>query len=194
MGAHLEDRVALWLSAHPASTLEQIARGVQARNVAVREVLTGGLFTYTNVGGSRLYRLGAKGRDGLGRAPETDCDFLERVLSDGEPHNLNAILRQSFAERGVGLTVHSRAAELRTKRSLDVRNWKDGERGAGSWYRLVGTAEEVGGMVVGPPEASPASSATSSGSYPSPPPGGVAVDSDGQLVMDAAPFRKSAAA
>lgn len=69
----------------------------------------------------------------------TDCDFLERVLADGQPHSLNEILRRSFAERGHGLTVHSRAADLR-KRGLNVANWKDGDRGNGSWYQL-GTSE-----------------------------------------------------
>lgn len=66
---------------------------------------------------------------------ETDAAFLLRVLSDERPHNLNDILRRSFAERGCGLTVHSRASDLR-QQGYGVVNWKDGQRGDGSWYRL----------------------------------------------------------
>ena len=139
----LEDRVALWLVDHPGRTVEDIARSVRAQTASVRQVLSGPLFRCTLVNGRKLYRLAA---DGPGRADsgkETDADFLLRVLRDGKPHNLNEILQRSFRERGCGLTVHSRAAELRTKRGYDIHNWKDGERGAGSWYRLVGTLDEA---------------------------------------------------
>lgn len=71
---------------------------------------------------------------------ETDAAFLLRVLSDGRPHNLNDILRRSFAERGCGLTVHSRASDLR-QQGHGVVNWKDGQRGDGSWYQLGTSAE-----------------------------------------------------
>lgn len=70
----------------------------------------------------------------------TDREFLRSVLADGEPHSLNEILRRSFRERDCGLTVHSRAAELRREVEADggrLLNWKDGERGDGSWYRLL---------------------------------------------------------
>lgn len=72
----------------------------------------------------------------------TDREFLLHVLSDGADHNLNEILQRSFRDRGCGLTVHSRAADLR-RDGYDVRNWKDGERGAGSWYRLVSGCVET---------------------------------------------------
>ena len=143
MTALLEDRVGLWLQDHPGRTVEDVARGVHAQTQAVRQTLSGPLFSYSLCNGRKLYRLAG---DGQGRAgsggPETDADFLLRVLRDGKPHNLNEILRRSFAERGCGLTTHSRAAELR-KRGYDIRNWKDGERGAGSWYRLVGRLDEA---------------------------------------------------
>jgi hypothetical protein len=42
----------------------------------------------------------------------TDRDFLRQVLQQGPASNLE-ILRLSFQQRGCGLTVHSRAAELR---------------------------------------------------------------------------------
>lgn len=49
-----------------------------------------------------------------------DADFLAAVLSDGKPHTTNEILHASFRERGCGLTVHSRASDLRNKRHLNI--------------------------------------------------------------------------
>lgn len=142
MTALLEDRVSLWVADHPGRTVEDIARSVRAQTAAVRQVLSGPLFRHSLCNGRKLYSLAA---DGLGRASggvETDSDFLLRVLRDGRPHSLNEILQRSFRERGCGLTVHSRAADLRVKRGYDIRNWKDGERGAGSWYRLAGLLDD----------------------------------------------------
>jgi hypothetical protein len=66
----------------------------------------------------------------------TDCDFVLEVLADGREHSLNDILRASFAERGCGLTVHSRVSDLR-KRGHRIQHRTVGKRGAGSLYRLV---------------------------------------------------------
>lgn len=152
MTAKVEDRVSLWLSAHPGSTLVEIARGVHAKDATVREVLGGPLFTFSLSGKSYRYWLrGSRetSRDEVRRA-ETDCDFLLRVLSDGEAHSLNEILRRSFSDRGCGLTVHSRAADLRA-RGYRINNWKDGQRGDGSKYRmLLGVEERVGETPVDP--------------------------------------------
>lgn len=162
MGATVEDRVALWLSAHPNSTAEQVARGVSARNQSVREVLSGPLFGFTVQNGAVLYRLrstppGAPGRAGTGK--ETDKQFLARVLSDGEWHSLNQILARSRQERGCGLTVHSRAANLRAD-GFVIEHKKDGERGDGSWYRLVGSAAGCPGHTeTAPPSGVDAASA-----------------------------------
>ena len=69
---------------------------------------------------------------------ETDAAFLLRVLSDGKPHILEEILQASFAERGCGLTVHSRAAELRKQGYEVVNRVSGGARGRRvSVYRLV---------------------------------------------------------
>ena len=72
---------------------------------------------------------------------ETDLAFLLRVLDDRRPHTLNELLQRSFAERGCGLTVHSRAAELRAK-GHNVTNLRipGAKRGAGSAYRLEDAA------------------------------------------------------
>lgn len=142
MTALLEDRVALWLADHPGRTAEDVARSIRAQTAAVRQILSGPLFRHTLVNGRKLYRLAGDGQGRASSGKETDTEFLLRVLRDGLPHSLNEILQRSFRERGCGLTVHSRAADLRRKRGYDVRNWKDGERGAGSWYRLAGTLDE----------------------------------------------------
>lgn len=141
MGALLEDRIALFLSDHPYQDLETIARGVQARTERVRETLRGDLFTSVMADGRRVYRLGSSVWDRQGRADsgiETDAAFLLRVLSDGKPHSLNEILRRSFADRGCGLTTHSRVADLR-KLGYRIENTRrrGAHRGEASVYRLV---------------------------------------------------------
>ena len=76
---------------------------------------------------------------------ETDAAFLLRCLSDGRPHTLNELIQRSFTERGCGITVHSRASDLR-KKGHRILNWRGpGQRGAGSLYQLAPTAEEVFG-------------------------------------------------
>lgn len=45
----------------------------------------------------------------------TDADWLEAKLRDGRWWTTNDLLRASFAERGCGLTVHSRAADVRRR-------------------------------------------------------------------------------
>lgn len=70
----------------------------------------------------------------------TDRDFLLAVLSDGRERSLTEILETSMRERGCGMTVHSRAADLRSPRygSHDIRQRSE-RRGARviSFYRLV---------------------------------------------------------
>ena len=67
----------------------------------------------------------------------TDRDFLLKVLGDYQPHTLNEILSLSLAERGCGLTVHSRAADLRRDGYLISNKPMPGRR-RGSVYRLEG--------------------------------------------------------
>lgn len=45
----------------------------------------------------------------------TDVAYLLSVLQDGEPHSSTEILRRSFDDRGHGLMVHSRVADLRAQ-------------------------------------------------------------------------------
>jgi len=69
---------------------------------------------------------------------KTDCEYLLELLDDEKPHSLNEILRRSFFDRGCGMTVHSRAADLR-KQGYDVVNEQvhGAKRGDASVYRLV---------------------------------------------------------
>jgi hypothetical protein len=66
-----------------------------------------------------------------------DADFLLRILSDGKPHSQAEILRRSAEERGCGLTVHSRASDLR-KRGYPVVCTIERRNGrAFSYYQLL---------------------------------------------------------
>jgi hypothetical protein len=67
----------------------------------------------------------------------TDADFLLDVLSDGNQHSLSEILNRSFRERGCGLTVHSRAADLRKQGHVIVNTKGPGSRGKASLYQLI---------------------------------------------------------
>lgn len=68
----------------------------------------------------------------------TDCDFILEVLSDHQPHSLNEILRRSFEQRGCGLTVHSRVADLRKRgHVIHWRNDAKARRGDASIYTLA---------------------------------------------------------
>lgn len=72
----------------------------------------------------------------------TDCDFILDVLGDGEEHSLAELLSRSMSERGCGLTVHSRVAQLRTRgHVIEHATVKGAERGHGHTYRLVSLAQ-----------------------------------------------------
>lgn len=68
----------------------------------------------------------------------TDREFLLAVLADGRPRSQAEILRRSFDERGCGLTIHSRAADLR-RHGYDIRcePVKGKVRGEAWLYTLV---------------------------------------------------------
>jgi hypothetical protein len=75
-----------------------------------------------------------------------DAAFLLAVLSDGQWHTLDEIIDRSKAERGCGLTVHSRAATLRD-RGHNVINDSTGRRNGRvvSKYRLASSLPEAPG-------------------------------------------------
>lgn len=71
---------------------------------------------------------------------QKDTEFMLKVLKDGKPHSGEEIRTLSIVNRGVSLTVHSRAASLRdegwmiqTGRIPKSRDY---------WYQLVGKKEK----------------------------------------------------
>ena len=68
----------------------------------------------------------------------TDNEFLLWMLQDRRGWvSRDAILRESFATRGCGLTVHSRAADLRKRGHVVVqRSERAGNGRVVSYYRL----------------------------------------------------------
>ena len=70
----------------------------------------------------------------------TDSAWLLGVLEDGSWHTLSEILRRSDAERGHGLTVHSRVSDLRKQgHQIEQKSWRANGR-VQSTYRLVSLA------------------------------------------------------
>ena len=68
----------------------------------------------------------------------TDAAFLLSILEDGEEHSQAELLRRSFEQRGCGLTVHSRIADLRNKGHFIVCRRVQGKtRGDGWLYQLL---------------------------------------------------------
>ena len=73
----------------------------------------------------------------------TDSAFILKVLEDGQPHSQAEILRLSFNERGCGLTVHSRIADLRKKGHYIVCDRiPNVQRGEAWTYQLLGSLPE----------------------------------------------------
>lgn len=78
----------------------------------------------------------------------TDRAFLLAVLADGHEHELSEIIGRSQAQRGFGLTVHSRAAELRPILAAEGKTIvQRSDRSNGrvrSYYKLVDTPHREG--------------------------------------------------
>jgi len=151
--ATLPAEVAAFLHRNGPATVPEIGRGVSARDADVKRVLIEGRFERVSAPEGRSVR-GAyfnssdlvPSSEATARRGARDCEFLLSALADGEWHTLNEILGRSFRDRGVGLTVHSRAAELRRRgHKIENRTERDpipgpGRRGftrAVSSYRLV---------------------------------------------------------
>lgn len=99
----------------------------------------------------------------------TDNDFLYTVLEDGGWHGQAEILARSMTDRGHGLTVHSRAADLRKRGHIvecELRH--NGNGRALSFYRLV-TLDEASASDAVPGGAVSDSAAGASSSVPASP-------------------------
>lgn len=87
----------------------------------------------------------------------SDTDFLLSVLRDGEWHELNSIIATSQAARGHGLTVHSRASDLRAKgHTIETRQQRTGMGRVLSFYRM-GALKDASGAGATPSPATEAS-------------------------------------
>jgi hypothetical protein len=69
----------------------------------------------------------------------TDAQFILSVLEDGQKHSQADLLRRSFEERGCGLTVHSRIADLRKDHVIVCERVPGASRGHAWVYQLVGS-------------------------------------------------------
>jgi hypothetical protein len=71
----------------------------------------------------------------------TDAAFILSVLEDGEKHTQADLLRRSFTERGCGLTVHSRIADLRKQGHYVICERVPGADRGHAWaYQLVASS------------------------------------------------------
>jgi hypothetical protein len=154
MGAHLEDRVALWLSAHPGATVTEIARAVRSADGRVREVLRGPLFQSTAEGKRVTYSLALSGADEVRRVRRnlrrTHKARVLELLSDGLPHS-------HLEGYQLNVMLHSRVADLR-RDGYRVECWRDGDL---YWYRLLDEPDVSTGGVSGSSSGRPDGSAVS---------------------------------
>lgn len=155
MRVTLPEEVVVFLRSHGPATASECALEVQARRDDVDEVLAtdarvmraprpeGGSARAAYFNASE-HVLQAQG----GNVETSDNVFLLGVLKDGRWHTLTEILSRSFADRGVGLTVHSRAADLRRDlraegRTIENRTRRGPSRRCVSEYRLVAITAEL---------------------------------------------------
>lgn len=103
----------------------------------------------------------------------TDNKFLADMLSDGHWHSLDEIIGRSQHERGYGMTVHSRAADLRKQgHDVECRQERTPFGRVRSFYRIVGGAlDEVpasDAAIGGIASVSAAGTSSSASSIPAP--------------------------
>lgn len=112
----LEERVTEFVRGNPGLTVDDIARGVQARTADVRDVLLGDGFSSTlrlayPSDRARVYDLAETRQDGPGRPRKpSQCDRILRVLRDGNWHSAAEIHQRCGYSR-----LNSRISELRRR-------------------------------------------------------------------------------
>lgn len=93
----------------------------------------------------------------------TDNDFLARFLADGRWHSRDQIMAASQLVRGCGLTVHSRAADLRKRgHTVEVELRRNDRGRTVSFYRLGDVLEEAADSVEAVRDGSRSTAASSS--------------------------------
>lgn len=142
-------RVTEFVRANPGLTLEEIARGVQARTAAVRDVLVGDGFSSSLRGShpsdrAKVYSVVVETADGRGMVARPSQESrVAQVLLDGRWHTASDIHRRCGFMR-----LNSRIAALRKSRGWDIVCERiPGEKiGPNAYrYRLVGTSDDGGG-------------------------------------------------
>jgi len=163
----LLERVIDFVVANPGRTLPEIARGVRARDAAIRDILSSERFSASvrdenEYRSPQVYRLAAGGADGLGlRQRRTQCDLIAAVLADGGWHTTAQIHHRCGFSR-----LNSRISELRKRRSMVIEcRHVDGEHtGPNAFeYRLVSVPSEAADTSTGSAAARSGESAASDG-------------------------------
>lgn len=143
----LQERVTEYVRANPGLTVDDIARGVQARTADVRDVLLGDGFSSTLRAAypsdrARVYDIAESRRDGPGRPRKpSQCDLILRVLRDGAWHSAAEIHQRCGYSR-----LNSRIAELRRRgHNIPPARRVEGASGPEAYeYRLIpGVVEET---------------------------------------------------
>lgn len=91
--------------------------------------------------GVRVFNTGSGSNIPPPRASMTDTDYLLLMLSDGRWHSQADILFGSQQERGYGMTVHSRASDLRKRGHVIECEVRSDTPRRQSFYRLVAPVE-----------------------------------------------------
>lgn len=137
--------VADFVRANPGLTLEEIARGVQARTSAVRDVLVGEGFSSSlrlshPSDRAKVYSVVIDSGDGRGTvARPSQSARVAQLLLDGRWHTASEIHRRCGTMR-----LNSRIAELRRRRHWDIvcEHIAGEKMGPNAYrYRLVGTSD-----------------------------------------------------
>lgn len=157
--SRLEDKIAVWVAAHPGKTVVEIARAVGCRDQAARAVLASPLFRADDgLGRAKTYVLSTlpslpvpASQAASGRQP-TQCQQLLRILRDGRWHSTRELLA------AVPCIVHSRINDLRDQ-GYTIPHETRGKGAGGSFYRLAaGALLEQGAVPLSGMTAAPCSS------------------------------------
>lgn len=137
MTRDLQTEIRHYIGTHGPATADTIARGIRARLADVRDELRHGPFWRIDEGGRgiRYDKLFVPSQPVPASA--TDTDLLFHILRDGRWHSLFEINRRAEDARGYGMTVHSRASDLRKRGHVVEQRSEAAGRRRRSFYRLV---------------------------------------------------------
>lgn len=68
----------------------------------------------------------------------SQCDLLQNLLRDGEPHRTDEILRRVYKVYGKGIArISARVYDLKNKRGANIVSWPDPDEPTLFFYMLV---------------------------------------------------------